>query len=434
MERTRHSLVSILLTVFARANVALALLVGLLLYPAIAALSQKKRNVFFGTTPILNNKYWAEALRESGRDAVSVVSNVYGINAVSDFDVVFSRGIRGIVQGAIAFHRLLWSCRIFATSFDGFFWFAPRVYRMSFLFKLYRVNVVIFPYGSDAWVYRRVRSPSRAHGLMSNYPRASANQRFLERRMQYWVDKCDAIIPGNIGFEGIGRWTILVPSSLCIAELVNQPQKISDKRSQERAVKVVHTPNHRTYKGTEFVVLAVERLIAEGHNIDFCLIERKHNRLVLSELHSADIVVEQLISGHGLSAVEAMASGAVVIANLEDEYRRVAFDRYSYYSECPIVSSSPERVYFDLKRLVEDEAIRTELARLGPLYVERYHSYNFFARLFSLVEESIANPEVDISNYFHPLIGAGRHGEPLRPPLVRHRLRSTGEERPCEHL
>lgn len=434
MKLTRQSLVSAFLTVYAGANVAFALIVGVLVYPVVAAFSHKKQKVIFGTTPILNNKYWAEALRHSGRDAMSVVSTVYGINATSDFDVVFSLGMRGILQSTIAFHRLLWNCRIFATSFDGYFWFAPRVYRIKFLFRLYQVKVVVFPYGSDAWVYRRVRSPSRAHGLMSDYPRASADQRFLERRMHYWVDKCDAIIPGNMGFEGLGRWTILVPSSLCIANLEGQERRTNSKRSQERAVKVVHTPNHRSYKGTEFVVSTVERLIAEGHAIDFRLIEGKSNRAVLAELASADIVVEQLISGHGLSAVEAMASGAVVIANIEDEYRRVPFDRYSYYAECPIVSSSPERLYFDLKRLLEDETIRTELARLGPLYVERYHSYEFFAQLFSLVEETLDNPELDVTNYFHPLIGAGRHQQPLRPPLFQHRLQSSFEEGAGEHL
>jgi hypothetical protein len=422
--QSRRRLGSLLATLLAYASILLALMIGLMSYPVHRVNLFKKRRVVFGTTPILNNKYWAEALRQSGYDALSVVSDPYVINSSSDFDVVFGRGIRAMLSGAVYFHQLLWTAETFVTSFDGYFWFAPKAYRLALLYRLYRVRTIIIPYGSDAWTYRRHHSPMIAHVLMSDYPQAGKRQRFLAGRVDYWVDNCDAIIPAHMGFQGIGRWSVLVPSTLCIPASSVSDRKSSSTRADKR-VRIMHAPNHQMIKGTEVVLDVVHRLQSEGYEIEFRLMEKISNKEVLHELVQTDILIPQINGGYGLAAVEGMAHGTVVMADLEELYPARIFDRYSFLSECPIVSTTWERLYTDLKALLDDESLRMELAALGPQYVERYHSYAFFANLFEVAVASITRPSSHLTNYYHPLTGLGRPECPLLPPLDQHRISTS---------
>ncbi len=82
-------------------------------------------------------------------------------------------------------------------------------------------------------------------------------------------------------------------------------------------VVVVHAPNHRQLKGTDAVIAAVERAAAsEGHDVRLELLEGRPNEEVRATVRSADIAVDQLLTGYGLFAVEAMAAGLPVISNL----------------------------------------------------------------------------------------------------------------------
>ena len=85
-------------------------------------------------------------------------------------------------------------------------------------------------------------------------------------------------------------------------------------------VKIIHTPNHRGFKGTEFLVAAVNELRSEGLKIELILLEGVKNELVRHIMENdADILAEQFIAtAYAMSGIEGMASGLPVLANLNN--------------------------------------------------------------------------------------------------------------------
>ena len=172
-------------------------------------------------------------------------------------------------------------------------------------------------------------------------------------------------------------------------------------------VVIVHAPNHKGFKGTEFVVDAVRSLKNEGLNVELRLLEGVQNtevRRILFE--EADILVEQLIyTGHGLNGLEGMASGLPTVSNLEDEGYVLPFRRWSYFNECPLVSATPENLTEVLRKLVERPELRRKLGEAGRAYVEKYHGLDSAQYLFSNVLDYLSGDKDSIMNLYHPLLG-----------------------------
>src|SRR5690606_29484229 len=129
----------------------------------------------------------------------------------------------------------------------------------------------------------------------------------IAQRVAYWSERADCIITGLMGVDGFGRWDVIIPSQLFLdTGLWSASQRESRADGKNGAVVVAHAPNHRGFKGTEFVLAAVETLKAEGLKVELRLIEGLQNdevRRILRE--EVDILVEQLIyTGYALNALE----------------------------------------------------------------------------------------------------------------------------------
>jgi glycosyltransferase involved in cell wall biosynthesis len=151
------------------------------------------------------------------------------------------------------------------------------------------------------------------------------------------------------------------------------------------------------------------------------LIENKTNEEVLNVLNTkADILVEQLVMGYGLSAIEGMSAGIPVLTNLDDEHYTRVFRRYSYLNECPILSVTPENIEEKIKILVLNPKLRRKLGTASREYVKKYHSYESAKYMFNRVYEKIwFNKDVDLMNMYHPLHPDSYNN---KTPLVKHPL------------
>jgi hypothetical protein len=259
-----------------------------------------------------------------------------------------------------------------------------------------------------------------------SYPLASREQHRISQDVDYWIKHADVVLPGFMGPDGFGRWDALIPSPLFIdLHLWKSSKKSNEADGIVDEVVIAHAPNHRGFKGSEFVISAVEELRKEGLKIRLILLERVQNDQVRKVLEfDADILIEQLVfTGHGMNGLEGLASGLPVISNLEDETYVLPMRRWSYFSECPMVSGTPENLVDVLRQLVTRPELRHKLGRAGRAYVEKYQGLDSAQYLFSNVIDYVYGRKESLINLYHPLLGEyPNRSSKIQHPLVNNRI------------
>lgn len=138
-------------------------------------------------------------------------------------------------------------------------------------------------------------------------------------------------------------------------------------------LKLLHAPSSRSLKGTNVIEQVIDRLISEGHPIEYRRLYNMKNEEVLQHLQDADILIDELyLNGPGMLSNEAMASGCVVLTKYLDEY--------SHIFPAPIISVNQDNLYDKLKSLIENREEISIKAREGRSFVERYLKPEFIAQ------------------------------------------------------
>jgi hypothetical protein len=428
-----------------KVSIPFAALVDLFLFPVIACIAiassltrkseklKERPRIVWGSTPIVNNAYWSRAMKTAGYSSTTYMFNSYGINERSDFDRVLLDEYRWcplVLRPYLAFIVTLANYDVVITSFSGFMLVTPFLRRIQGrLFRLAGIKTVVMPFGSDAYVYSRIRSTGTIQGLLFSYPQAAREQKRISRDVDYWCSKADVVVAGVMGPDGLGRWDVPTPSALSIDTSQWQvTARNSTADGSKFPVVVAHAPNHRGFKGTEFVIDAIRKLQSEGLLVELRLLEGLPNKEVRRVLATEiDVLVEQLIfTGHGMNGLEGMASGLPVICNLEDDQYLLPFRRWSFFGECPLVSASPESLQDVLRTLITQPSLRHELGALGRQYVEKYHGLDSSQYLFSNVIDYLYGRRESISDLYHPLTSEFNRRLPtIVPPLDKNRLRTA---------
>lgn len=132
---------------------------------------------------------------------------------------------------------------------------------------------------------------------------------------------------------------------------------------------IIHAPTDRATKGTKYVEEAIKRLENEGYSFRFELVTGLPNDEFRRKLTESDIVVDQLIlPGYGLLALESMASGNAVLGSAVPDFN-------GYPKDCPLVTTTPDTVYENLRYLLENPDKRQALAERGRCYIKEHHDY-----------------------------------------------------------
>ena len=403
----------------------------------LSALLARRKNkpnnprLVFGSTPIINNSYWSQAMRQAGYSSETFTTDYYStINKRDDWDRILSEEYHWApypLKPLVAFIHSLFCYDVFIISFNGFFIGRPPfTYLQANILKVAGKKIIVIPYGGDSYVYSRIRSMGTLQGLLMSYPMAARNQNKISGDVDYWCANADAVIPGFMGPDGFGRWDALIPSQLSIdLDSWVVSTRINNADGITGTVVITHAPNHKGFKGSEFIVESVRILQAEGLKVELRLLEKIQNtevRRILRE--DTDILVEQIIfTGHGLNGLEGLASGLPVISNLEDDAYIMPMRRWSYFNECPIVSASPETLVDVLRKLVTRPKLRDKLGKSGRAYVEKYHGFDSAQYLFTNVIEYVYGRKDSIINLYHPLLGEYPNRSPkIQHPLVNNRI------------
>ena len=377
--------------------------------------SENKPRLLFGPTPLINNKYWALALRGAGYKATTLMYEVYAIYKKKDFDRYYAdfyfSGINHLdrlLAPYLVFIHLLLNYDIVHFHYDGgFLAKTPLRWLEPYLYKLAKIKIVVLPYGSDFHKYSQIMDLKFRHAMLINYPLAGRHELKVSKQIEFFNRHADCVYVGMM-VEGAGRWDLLSVSNLTIDEsLWKQKIHYSKCDGKNGLVRVMHTPNHRGVKGTEFIEKAVKDLIEEGYQLELVLLRNVPNDQVKLLMQEIDILAEQIMSpGHGLNALEGMASGLPVLSNTTNQEFRELFSTYSYLNQCPIVPTNTGLIKENLRMLVTDPSKRKALGEQGRQYVEKFHSNLSAQLIFGRIYEKIwHNKDVDLINYFHPLIG-----------------------------
>jgi len=402
----------------------------------IAYLVPARRNTLvWGPIPILSNRYWSLAMREVGWDSVTLMEDVYVINARSDFDHYAEElvpswlqrlGLGRILAVAAALVWVARNARVVHIPFSGGILGRTRWWRLEAgLLRRKGIRTVVMPYGGDAYLYSRVIDTSLRFALQMSYPAQARREREIAERVDYWTRRADLMITGTM-IDGLGRTDVINVQPCCIdTQAWTAKPSYSSHDGRSGPVRVLHTPNHRGFKGTEFLLRSIEELQREGLLVELVLLERVPNEVVRETMQGVDILAEQFIASvYGLSGIEGMASGLPVLVNLGSEPHTRPFRRYSYLDECPALSTSPETITTNLRRLVTDPALRETLGRAGRRYVEKYHSFATAQYMFGGIYRRILEGEdIDLLRLFHPLGSSYVTATPrIEHPLIENRL------------
>lgn len=418
------------------ARVILALAFLPVLFFVCIALPKRRRELIWGPVPILNNKYWSAALRKAGWNSKTFMKEYYStINKRDDFNRYFEDLIphwiwppllKRELSSYVALLYIIRNGSILHLPFSGGPLGGTPLWRLeAYFFKWAKIHTVLIPYGADIYRYSHIMDPSYRNGLLLSYPNAGREEEKIARHVKYWVRHADVIITG-FNIDGLGRWDCPVVNAICIDTEQWQPKATySHHDGRTGSVRVLHIPNHRGAKGTEFLIYAVEMLKAEGLQVELVLLEKVPNDRVREVMQEVDILADQFICiGYGLAAIEGMASGLPVMSNLDNQSYAQLFRRYSFLNECPIVSSTPETINRNLKVLVTQPKLREQIGRAGKEYIEKYHSYEAAQYLFGSIYENLLNgKDIDLMNLFHPLKSEyNRRKSKVPHPLIENKL------------
>lgn len=357
------------------------------------------------------------------------------INTKTDFDKYFDdllpRILRVKYLNQVAHLFFVWyyvinNAKYFVMSYDGVV-FHKYFWKLEYLlFKLNGIKTIVIPYGDDVWMMSKIRDTSRTNSLLISYPHLVAKEKITTKKVFFWAKYADVVLSGFATNNGMPRWDIALLSFLQIdtREWV-QKQHYSSNDGRNGEVKIIHTPNHRGCKGTEFLQVAVEELKQEGLLIELILMEKMKNTEVRRMMQEVDILAEQFIAtNYALSAIEGLASGLPVLSNLEDESLVKMFRRYSFLNECPVLSTTPETLKNNLRLLITNPKLRYELGILGRQFAEKYHSYKMTKFLFTNIFDKLSGKDVDLINLYHPLLSSYVKNNYIRTPLEKNIYKS----------
>ncbi len=343
----------------------------LFLIAVLSRLVKKSIDVGLGPEPLINNIYHKMALELYGYTAQTFVSDVYFITDKFDVrsdKIFFSKYsflkkplkyLSSIYLFALPLLRykciyIYFNGGPLGLSASGLV--ASFLWRLEpFFYKLANVKVVVMPYGGD--VQEMSRSPNLLfkNAMARDYPEHRLRRRRIKFKIDLWTRYADHVIGGCDWVDYMYYWDTLMLAHFSIDVDTWKVAQKNNHRLHHAAntkFRILHAPNHRTIKGTQYFIDAVDELVEDGLNIELVLLERVPNDEVKNVMSSVDIVADQLIVGwYAMFALEAMAMGKPVLCFLREDLRKLyTVAGLIAVDEIPIINCSP----FTVKETIRD--------------------------------------------------------------------------------
>ena len=379
------------------------IVMGLSLAPFVLAArllvrpTREKPRFFYGATPIHSLALIAAAMKKAGHDVIAGAVADVGFPQPEGFDLwvrstasdnfFIRRGI-GTLEAMLAFVRVLFMADIFTLYFDGGLLRRTPLQEWEVrLLKLAGKQVVLFPYGSDAFVIDKIAHRPWREMLSADYPQFLARARDIERRLARFAAKADLIVGCLFHISTLPRWNILM---LVCYPVETHEINPSYPDGKDEVMRVFHAPNHRMIKGTEHLIKAIEELRDEGIAIELDLVEKVTRQEVLRRMQKAHVLADQLHAGYAQTTLEGMALGKIVITGKNPSEHDKQFMKTTALGACPFHWASPQTIKQTLRNIANNRDQWQAWGRANRRFVEQHHSYDATARNWEKVYDQLS--------------------------------------------
>jgi hypothetical protein len=245
--------------------------------------------------------------------------------------------------------------------------------------RLLGIRIVVVPHGMDV-VYRQ-RKVTRfdwVAGLQRDYPDwdFAAHAEPAQWRTRLWCGSADLVINADSTTAPfVPRRDITFKWFPADTDRLRPAMGRGSGR-----LSIVHAPQHRWVKGTEFLLEATRLLASRGFDFELKLIEKVDRRLAIDLYAEADIVADQFCMGtYGMFALEGLALGKPVLAYLD--HQTVGDPAFNL----PIVNTTPENLVAVLAVLLRVQPLRVRLGHVARAAAERYQSPDALAEVWDAI-------------------------------------------------
>lgn len=341
-------------------------------------LAKSRPRALWGVTPILTLPLKARATRMLGFESCSVVFQTYYIS--EGFDLNLRRLANGAARlgpwAAAIMDRLILAWALL--SFDVFHYFFDRGLmrpegrfgiRLEELDLLNAAGKLVygFAYGADV----RLRDATLKLGNWNFCAECPQPMKFC---------LCDDVA----GAPALAAVCAKLTASVALGDMLGYAPGAQNlhywpvdlERLQpvpalplDGPLRIAHAPNHMHFKGSHHLEAAIERLRAEGHTIEYVLVQGVPNNEVIRLFGEVDLVADQFIGGaFGYTALEAMALARPVMTYVRSP------DLVEAVGECPLMNVTPDTLEQTLRWCLANRRALAAIGAAGRAYVERWYS------------------------------------------------------------
>ena len=357
--------------------VAVAWIPVLILAALFSRILNKRKGIGLGPEPLINNLHHKKALELVGYKAETFVTSTYFIT--KDFDKVYRFPMANFVALCRAFFRY----EAVYIYFNGFMCFRWTIFEIlePLLLNLAGVKAVVMPYGSDVQDLTAGKNLLFKNSVTKDYPLQKFEHDRIRIRVSMWEKYAHFVISGCDWVDYMTHW-----DQLMLAHFSIDLKEISPNYPvvENRPFRILHAPNHRSVKGTQHFLNAVEELKDEGYEIELELVEGVSNSELMEKMKSSDIILDQLIVGwYAMTAIEAMSLGKPVFCYVREDLLEL------YKSEglvpetgLPLISVSIGDVKETLRKHLDEPFLLYDIGIEGRKFVEENHSTESISEVF----------------------------------------------------
>ena len=326
---------------------------------------RRKPKIFHGLVNYgTQSGLFARELRNLGYDAISVTGRD-AFKRVTDIELSRSKTNLDRIK------RLLFLLQCFF-KYDIFHFYygtslLPKQIDLPF-YKLFGKKLIMHYLGNDIQRYTTSVQKykwtnvsfmmSQDEGLVYDQ---RINNRFINEKK--FIDKSFVCAPCYSEFAPLSE---VLPLALDIIRF-----KFSSFPKYDGQIRIMHAPTHRGFKGTDFIVQAIERLKHEGYKIHFDLVENISHDELLERYKLCHLFIDQIMGGwYGTASIEAMAIGRPVIVSIRPDY----FEYIDFADRIPAIHADPDLIYEVLKNTLDNGIeFLIEKGKQSRQFIEEYH-------------------------------------------------------------